>query len=171
MRRLLAAVAVSSALLAAGCSSSSSSSSSAPTPAVSVDAGGSAAAAARPDAGAAAAADAALAGNTKAICRQARTTGGNAEANIAQDQKLLAQAGKAKDKAAVAAAQEKATRDVENYAYALQDMSKLVADKTVKKTLAAMSTSVTALKGDVTKFDAGQEGKLAGTLAKACGNG
>jgi hypothetical protein len=171
MRRLVAAVAVTGVLLVAGCSSGKTATTAGATPAVSAAAAVSGAAVARPDAGAAAAADAALAGNTAAICDQARTTSTNAEVNITQDQKLLAAAGASKDKAAVAAAGEKATRDVENYAYALQDMSKLVADKTVKKALASMSASVTALKGDVTDLDAEEQGRLAGTLAKACGNG
>jgi DNA topoisomerase IB len=170
MRRLVAAVAVTSALLVAGCSSDKTATT-AGTPAVSAGAAASGATTARPDAGAAAAADAALAGNTKAICTQARTTGRNAAVNFTQDQKLLADAGKAKDKAAVAAAREKATRDVQNYAYALQDMSKLVADPAAKKALATMSASVTALKGDVTKLGPETQGRLAGTLAKACGNG
>jgi hypothetical protein len=170
MRRLVAAVAVTSALLVAGCSTDKTGTTAGATPAVSAGAPASRSTA-RPDAGAAAAADAALSGNTAAVCAQARTTGTNAQDNFAQDRKLLSDAQTAKDKAAVSAAKEKASRDVENYAYALGDMSKLVADPTVKQALATMSTDVTAAKGDLAKIGPEQLGKLAGTLAKACGNG
>jgi hypothetical protein len=173
MRRLMAAAAVTAALLVAGCSTdktaTADAAATAPTPA----AGSSAGATTGASAGAkgAAAGDAALSGNTKAICDQAAKTGGNAGATFAQDLKLLIDAESSKDKAAVTGAQQKTTRDVENYAYALQDMSKLTSDPALKKALASMSASVAKFKGDVRKIDAEELGRLQGTLDKACGNG
>jgi hypothetical protein len=169
MRRL-AAAAVTGVLLLTGCSAAKTTAAGAPTPAVAA-APGTGSAGATPDASAAAAGDAALSGDTAAICDQAAKTGGNAGATFAQDLKLLIDAESAKNKAAVAAAQAKTTRDVENYSYALKDMSKLAADPAVKKALAAMGASVDKLKGDVRKIDAAELGKLQGTLSKACGNG
>jgi len=176
MRRLIAAAAVTGALLLAGCSADKTAPAGtavAPAPAAGAPAGSAPAGAAASSSAAAAASagDAALAGNTAAICAQASTTGENAAATFAQDLALLLDAESAKDKAATSAAQAKASRDVENYAYALRDMSKLVADPAVKATLASMSTSVEKLKGDIRKIDAAELGRLAGTLGKACGNG
>jgi hypothetical protein len=170
MRRLVAAAAVTAALsvtglLVSGCSQDATTTTdAAATPAV----GASATASGAPAAGAAAG-DAALSGNTAAICLQAQKTGGNAAANFSQDLKLLIDAESAKDPAQVANAKAKTTRDVENYGYALKDLSKLVDDPAVKKGLAEMSASVGKLKGDVRKFDAAELAKLQGTLAKACG--
>jgi hypothetical protein len=171
MRRL-AAAAVTGVLLLTGCSAArtTAGTGAAPTPAVAA-APGASSAGVTPDASAAAAGDAALSGNTAAICDQATKTGGNAAATFAQDLKLLIDAESAKNKAAVAAAQAKTTRDVENYSYALKDMSKLAADPAVKKALAAMGASVDKLKGDVRKIDATELGRLQATLSKACGNG
>jgi len=171
MRRIVAAAAVTGALLLTGCSADKTAGTGAagtPTPAVGPAAGSSASNGAAPGASAG---DAALSGNTRAICDQAATTGTNAAATFAQDLKLLIDAESAKDKAAISAAQQKTTRDVENYAYALQDMSNLVADPAVKKALAEMSKSVEQLKGDVRKVDAQELGRLEGQLSKACGNG
>jgi len=173
MRRLMAAAAATAALLVAGCSTDKTdTAATAPTPAAGSSAGAATGASAGASAGAkGAAGDAALSGNTKAICDQAAKTGGNAGATFAQDLKLLIDAESSKDKAAVAAAQQKTTRDVENYSYALQDMSKLTDDAALKKALATMSASVGKLKGDVRKIDAEELGRLQGTLDKACGNG
>ena len=174
MRRLVAAAAVAGALLLTGCSADKTATSGGPTVAPAPAAGapvGSAAASVAATAASGNAGDVALAGNTQAICDQAGTTGEHAAATFAQDLQLLIDAESAKDKAAISAAQAKTSRDVENYAYALRDMSKLVADPAVKQALAAMSTSVEKLKGDVRKIDAKELGLLAGTLAKACGNG
>ena len=166
MRRLIAAAAVSGVLLVSGCSSDAETTAgadAAATPAV----GASAGAAGVQDA--AAAADAALSGNTAAICLQAQKTGGNAASNFAQDLKLLIDAESAKDKAAAEAAKSKTSRDMSNYSSALKDMSAQVSDTTVKKTLADMAASVDALKGDVRKLDEAELGKLQTTLSKACG--
>ena len=164
MRRLIAAAAVSGVLLVSGCSSDAKTTAgadAAATPAV----GASAGAAGVQDA----AADAALSGNTAAICLQAQKTGGNAASNFAQDLKLLIDAESAKDKAAAEAAKSKTSRDMSNYSSALKDMSAQVSDTTVKKTLAGMAASVDGLKGDVRKLDEAELGKLQTTLSKACG--
>jgi hypothetical protein len=58
---------------------------------------------------------------------------------------------------------------VQNYSYALIDMSKLAADQTVAKALGDMGKQVSAFKADISSID---EEKLAGlraTLDKACG--
>ena len=174
MRRLMAAAAVTAALLVAGCSTdktaTADSAAAAPTPAAGSSAGAATGASAGAKGASGGAGDAALSGNTKAICDQAAKTGGNAGATFAQDLKLLIDAESSKDKAAVTAAKQKTTRDVENYSYALQDMSKLTDDAALKKALASMSASVGKLKGDVRKIDAEELGRLQGTLDKACGN-
>jgi hypothetical protein len=176
MRRLLCATAVSGAflLLGAGCSADDpAGTTAAPTPATSGAAApaagggttGSAPAAASPQSG-----DAALSGNSSAICQQAAKTGGDAAKNFAQDLKLLIDAQSAQDADQVAKAKAKTTRDVENYSYALTDMSKLASEPALKAALADMGKQVTALKGDVTKIDAAQLTKLQETLDKACGS-
>jgi len=176
MRRLLCATAVSGAflLLGAGCSADDpAASTAAPTPATSGSGApaasggvtGSAAATASPQSG-----DAALSGNSSAICQQAAKTGGDAAKNFAQDLKLLIDAQSAQDADQVAKAKAKTTRDVENYSYALTDMSKLASEPALKAALADMGKQVTALKGDVTKIDAAQLTKLQETLDKACGS-
>ncbi len=175
MRRLLCATAVSGAflLLGAGCSADDpATTTAAPTPvtsgatapAAAGGATGSAAATAAPQSG-----DAALSGNTAAICQQAAKTGGDAAKNFAQDLKLLIDAESAQDADQVAKAKAKTTRDVQNYSYALTDMSKLAADPALKAALADMGKQVTALKGDVMKIDAGRLTKLQETLDRACG--
>ncbi|MGW4944543.1 hypothetical protein ACWEOZ_23465 [Actinoplanes sp. NPDC004185] len=176
MRRLLCATAVSGAflLLGAGCSADDpAASTAAPTPATSGAASpaasggatGSATATASPQSG-----DAALSGNSSAICQQAAKTGGDAAKNFALDLKLLIDAQSAQDADQVAKAKAKTTRDVENYSYALTDMSKLASEPALKAALADMGKQVTALKGDVTKIDAAQLTKLQETLDKACGS-
>ncbi|AGZ39824.1 hypothetical protein [Actinoplanes friuliensis] len=173
MRRLLCATAVSGALLlGAGCSTDKSAETTtvAPTSAASAAAGpAEGAVTASAGAGQAGAGDAALSGNTDAICQQAAKTGGDSAKNFAEDRKLLKAAKSSKDKDQVAKAKEKATRDVENYSFALKDMSELTTDKKLKATLADMSKQVAALKGDVTKLDSAQLTKLNDTLGKACG--
>src|SRR4051812_34239263 len=114
MRRLLCATALSGALLLGACSTDKSADSTAgATPAA--GAGGSASATPAPGGGGAPApagaagasgGDAALKGNTEAICNQAAKTGGDAAKNFAQDLKLLIDAESAQDKDAVAKAQE-----------------------------------------------------------------
>jgi len=172
MRRLMAAAAVTAALLVAGCSTdktATADTAAAPTPATGASTSAAAGAKGSSAAASGAAGDAALSGNTKAVCDQAAKTGGSAASSFSQDLKLLIDAESADDKAAVAAAKAKTSRDMENYSYALQDMSKLVDDPAVKKALAEMSASVTKLKGDVRKIDAEELGRLQGTLSKACG--
>ena len=176
MRRLLCASAVSGALLlGAGCSSDEPASTTAAPAPVSSGATTSAAAGAGSTASAPAAAagsgDAALSGNSEAICQQAAKTGGDAAKNFAQDVKLLIDAEPAQDADQVSKARAKAARDVENYSYALTDMSKLAADPELKAALADMGKQVTALKGDVTKIDDNRLSKLQDTLDKACGRG
>jgi hypothetical protein len=60
---------------------------------------------------------------------------------------------------------------VQNYSFALADMAKLTTDPALKKALTSMSDEVVALKGDVTKIDAGKMSELTATLDKACGKG
>ena len=174
MRRLLCATAVSGALLllGTGCSGGEADENTglAPTPLTSAPA-----AASGPAASAGAAlpgeADAALSGNTEAICQQAAKTGGDAARNFALDLKLLIDAESSQNKDLVIKAKQKTTRDVENYSFALKDMSKLAADAKLKTALADMGSQVTALKGDVRKVDSARLNKLQATLDKACGNG
>ena len=176
MRRLLCATALSTALLLGACSTDKSADTpaAAPTTAGTASAvaeapapGGSGApASGRPATGPG---DAALKGNTEAICTQAEKTGGEAARNFAADLKLLIDAESAKDKDAVTKARQKTTRDVQNYSFALADMSKLASDPQLKKALAAMAKQVSALKGDVRKLDAEKLEGLQDTLAKACG--
>ncbi|GLW35460.1 hypothetical protein [Actinoplanes regularis] len=169
-RHAAAAAALSFALLAAGCSGSDQeSTTAAPTPAT----GSSGTTAAAGPAGAAdpavaASADAALSADTEAICGQAARTSTNFGTNFAADYKNLigaaAQGAEAKSRA-----QEKVTRDVDGYAYALLDMSKLAADPALKKALATMGAQVTALKGDIAKLDAEKLANLHATLDQVCG--
>jgi hypothetical protein len=176
MRRLLSVTALSGALLLLGaCSSDSSDPAAAPAPAGASPAATVASSA--PEATSAASAgtssskggDAALKGDTAAICTQAAKTGGEAARNFAADVKLLIDAQTAQDADAVTKAQQKTTRDVENYSYALADMAKLTSDPALKKALTAMGKQVSTLKGDVRKLDAEKLAGLQETLAKACG--
>jgi hypothetical protein len=169
MRRLLAAAALTAALLpAAGCTADKADT--VPqTPSVAPAPPGASSTVQPADAGRQAAADAALSGNVAAICNQAAKTGGQFAGMFDQDRKLLAAAGSAKDKALAAKAKDKAARDVDNYSFALLDMSKLAADPALKKALAEMSKQVSAVKGDVGKLDDKKLAALAATLDKACG--
>ena len=177
MRRLLCLTAVSGALLlGAGCSSDDPAApTAAPAPAASSAAaapatsGGTSTTTSAPAGDTSGGGDAALSGNSKAICRQAAKTGGDAAKNFAQDLKLLIDAESAQDADMVAKAKAKTSRDVENYSYALTDMSKLASEPTLKAALADMGKQVTALKGDVRKLDADRLAKLQETLDKACG--
>jgi hypothetical protein len=115
--------------------------------------------------------DAALAGNTGAICAQAEKTGGAFAATFAQDLKLLIDAASADDPDLAAKAEEKTRRDVQNYSFALKDLSRLAADRAVAKALGDMSKQVTALEGDVRKLDDRKLAALRGKLDQACGTG
>ncbi|BFU46421.1 hypothetical protein [Krasilnikovia sp. MM14-A1004] len=177
MRRLrLTAVSGALVLLGAGCSSGPDvTTPPAGTPAVAPAAPSTGPGGPAPAAGAtpsrAAAGDAALKGNSAAICDQATTTGAHAGATFAQDLKLLIDAESGQDSAAVSQARAKTTRDVQNYAYALADMGKLASEPDLKKALTTMSKQVGALKGDVRKLDATKLAALQTTLDKACGKG
>ena len=171
MRRLL--VLTSAILLAAGCSTDTSGteSTAAPAPA---PGGSSAPAASAPGAGdaqngGAKGGDAALKGNTAAICNQAAKTSGDFAATFAQNLKLQIDAASAKDPAAAQKVEQKSVRDVQNYSYALTDMSKLAADKAVAKALGDMGKQVGAFKADISAIDEKKLADLRTTLDKACG--
>jgi hypothetical protein len=116
----------------------------------------------------AAKADAALTGNTKAICAQAeRASTSFGEIFIADLKLQIDAAGKGEQAKREAA--EKVARDVQNYSYALADMAELTTDPTLKKALTEMSTQVKALKGDITKLNADKMSALSARLDKACG--
>ncbi|MFG1609393.1 hypothetical protein [Actinoplanes sp. NPDC049265] len=111
--------------------------------------------------------DAKLSQDTKAICAQADKLTTSFGATFSQDLKaLIDSAQNAKQKAEV---EQKTKRDVQNFSFALTDLSRLAADSDLKKALAGMGKEVTALKGDVRQLDAGQLGELSGKLDKACG--
>jgi hypothetical protein len=110
-----------------------------------------------------AAADAALSQDTEAICQQAERAGTSFGDLLTADLKLQLDA-KGKGAAAQAQAKQKLTQDVNNYSYALADMSKLAADATLKSTLKQMSDQVRV-------FDATKLSELSDTLDKACGKG
>jgi hypothetical protein len=116
----------------------------------------------------AASADAALSGNTKAICDQAARTSASFGKTFVADLKLQIDAA-AKGGETKAEVTRKITRDVQSYSYALAEMAKLTDDKTLKSTLTGMSKEVTALKGDITKIDSEKMSDLTATLDKACG--
>ncbi|GGN28273.1 PBP1b-binding outer membrane lipoprotein LpoB [Actinoplanes campanulatus] len=149
------------ALLLAGCSGGDPAPTAAgPTPAV---AGSAAATTEKPT-------DTALAEDTEAICAQASRTSTSFGTTFAEDYQLLIKAA-AEGAEAKAKAREKVTRDVENFSFALLDMSKLASDAELKKALAAMGAQITALKGDVAKIDDKKLAALHATLDKACGRG
>jgi hypothetical protein len=161
----LAVMAISAALLT-GCSGGdepSAPAAQAPAPAA---AGGSAAAAQQTEKPT----DTALSEDTGAICAQASRTSNDFGKTFAEDYQLLIKAA-AESKEAKARAQEKVTRDLQNFSFALLDMSKLAADPAVKKALSSMGAQVTALKGDVTKVDEKKLAELHAVLDKACGRG
>ena len=179
MRRLWATAASGAViLLSAGCSTEPATtgsatpavppvppSAAAPAPQASPGAGASAGA----GAASANAGDVALAGNTDAICKQATKVSGRAAATFATNMKLLVEASTAKSKDDAQQARARTVRDVQNWSFALADLSKLVADKTVKRALADMSKQVTRLQGDVEKIDDAKLANLREQLDKACG--
>jgi hypothetical protein len=178
MRRLFIAAAAGAVLAAAGCSTAPDANA---TPGVTLPAGATSPAAAGTGAATGPtppspkpaltgkAGDTALAGNTLAICNQVQKMTGQFASMWGQDRKLLEDAKNAKDQPdLVSKVQEKSTRDVDNYAFALTDMSKLVADAKVKQALADTSKQVTALRGDVQKIDQGKLDGWSAGLRKAC---
>ncbi|MEU4626077.1 hypothetical protein AB0G04_39635 [Actinoplanes sp. NPDC023801] len=112
--------------------------------------------------------DTALSEDTEAICAQASRTSNEFGKTFAEDYQLLIKAA-AEGKESKARAQQKVTRDLENFSFALLDMSKLVADPAVKKALSTMGAQVTALKGDISKVDDKKLARLHSVLDKACG--
>jgi hypothetical protein len=174
MRRLLGAAVIGALVLgAAGCSTDKSDlgapstpsvpppvSAPVPPPDVSVPPAATASATTSVNPG-----DAALSADTQALCRQAARMSGQFSSQLAADAKMVTAAGRAADQAAVAEAKRKTARDAQSFAFALNDMSKLVADPTLKKALVEMSAQVRAANGDVRKLD-----RLQPTLAGACGS-
>jgi hypothetical protein len=180
MRRLLLAAAISALVFGASACSIEAGTGAVPTAAApqaapgagsSSAASGGASAPATPGAAGTAsnAGDAALSGDTEAICNQAAKIGGQFGALFAQDLKLLIAAESAQGNDVSAQVQQKATRDLANYSTALAGLSKLAADPTLKLALADMSKQVTALKGDVRKLDDRKLAALGATLDSACG--
>jgi len=173
MRRLL--VLTSVVLLAAGCSTDKSGTEPTAAPAPAPAGGAPAASAPAADAsgaarsGAAEGGDAALRNNTEAICDQAAKTSGDFAATFAQNLKLQIDAASAKDPVAAQKVEQKAMRDVQNYSYALTDMSKLAADQAVAKALSDMGKQVGAFKADISSIDEKKLADLRATLDKACG--
>jgi hypothetical protein len=172
MRTVLLAVAGLSALLLTGCSADqpeASAPAGAPSAAgVSVPEGGAPAsggvdAPAGPDA---AAGDAALSEDSEAICEQATRTSTGFGKTFAENLQLISSA---TDKPARKQAKAKATRDVQNFSFALLDMSQLASEPELKKALGAMGAEVKALSGDLDKIDDKKLAKLQATLDKACG--
>jgi hypothetical protein len=158
-------------LLATGCSGEAKTSDAgAATPAA--DGAGAAGASAVPpapvDPAVAASADAALSGNTKAICDQAARAGTGFGDTFVEDMQLRSDAA-SRGAAAKAQAKQKLDRDVQNYSFALADMAELTSDAGLKKALTQMSKQVTVLKKDVTKINAEKLAGLSATLDKACG--
>ena len=182
MRRPSAAalIAAAAAALLTGCSTDRSDAGAAPAagtsapaatvaPAPSAAGGGSGAPAAGASAAAGAEGDAALSGNTAAICAQAAKTGIDFAGTFAENVKLQIEAASGGEPAAVQQAEQKAARDVQNYSYALRDMSGLAADPALKKALADMSKEAAALKGDLSAIDEKDVAGLRATLDEVCG--
>ena len=179
MRRPFAAALTAAALAAllTGCSTDrSGDAEAAPAPAApggTTSAPAAGAASGAPAAGASAAAgakgDAALSGNTAAICAQAAKTGIDFAGTFAENVKLQIEAASGGEPAAVQQAEQKAARDVQNYSYALRDMSGLAADPALKKALADMSKEAAALKGDLSAIDEKDVAGLRATLDEVCG--
>ncbi|HET6531767.1 MAG TPA: hypothetical protein VFH03_14320 [Actinoplanes sp.] len=174
MRRPPAAAALTVLVLLAGCSTTSDRTAT-PGPAAAPAPAPSGSVAPRPGASgggtgdASGGGDARLSGNTAAICNQAAKTGADFAKTFAANLELQIDAASASDPAAAQQAEQKSTRDVQNYSYALNDLSKLAADPAVKKALADMSKQVNALKGDLRKLDGAKLGSLRSTLDEACG--
>ena len=118
----------------------------------------------------AASADAALAGDTKAICAQAeRATTGFGETFIADLKLQIEAAGKGEE--AKRQADEKISRDVRNFSFALADMAGLTTDPALKKALTEMSAQVKAFQGDISKINQERMSAISGRLDQACGRG
>lgn len=165
MRRDLAtAAALCAVLCAAACSGTSASSGA--TPALGAGASGSS----WVDPSVAASADAALSGNTKAICDQAARTGTAFGKTFLADLRLRADAA-AKSAQGGSDVEQKIEQDVSNYSYVLADMAKLAHNAALKAALKRMSQQVIVLKGDVTKINASKVSAVSATLDKACGKG
>ncbi len=164
MRRHLATAAVLSGVLCAAACSGGSASPGA-TPALGTASGSS-----WVDPSVAASADAALSGNTKAICEQAARTGTAFGKTFLADLQLQADAA-GKGAQGGADAKQKIEQDVSNYSYALADMAKLAHNAALKAALKRMSQQVIVLKGDVTKINASKVSAVSATLDKACGKG
>lgn len=177
MRRLL--VLTSVILLAAGCSTDKSGDTTAapapaPTPPGASAPAAAGTASAAPGTSAAAQggdADAALRNNTAAICNQAAKTSGDFANLLTDNAKLAADAASAKDTVAKQRAEQKMIRDVQNYSYALLDMSKLAGDKSVSAALKGLGDQVGAFSDDAAKMDAEQLAGIRTALDKACGRG
>jgi hypothetical protein len=170
MRRLWATAASGAVLLlSAGCSTDPPVTGS-PTPAppasvaVGVPGASAGASAGVPDPG-----DVALAGNTAAICEQATKVTAQAVRQYTQNKKNLTDAATAKDADLVAKAKAQAERDVQNWSFALKDLSGLVADTTVKKALAEVSTQITKFDADIQKISSKSFASVQAKVAKACG--
>jgi hypothetical protein len=179
MRRYLAAtVLVGTFFLATACSDGDKPDTGTPAPtAGGVSAPATAAGTAAPgaavptaDPSVAASGDKALSANTKAICAQADRTTKNFGQTFLADLKVQIDAA-SQGAEAKAEAQQKIDRDVQSFSAALQNMGTLTADPQLKNALTAMGKQVTALKGDLTAFNAEKMGSLTSTLEKACGKG
>jgi hypothetical protein len=162
---VLAAVAITAVLLT-GCSGGDESSSPAAQVSAPAAAGGSAVAEQQTEKPT----DTALSEDTEAICAQAGRTSTDFGKTFAEDYQLLIKAA-AESEESKARAQEKVTRDLDNFSFALLDMSELAADPGVKKALSAMGGQVKALKGDVSKVDEKKLTELHAMLDTACGRG
>jgi hypothetical protein len=64
--------------------------------------------------------------------------------------------------------EEKLRNDVEGWSFALADLSRLVADPTLKRELAAASKDVASLKGDVHKINNARVAALRAQVEKVC---
>jgi hypothetical protein len=156
----MAALAVlSTLLLAAGCSGD--------------DAGpaatGSSAAAAPASAGASGAAPpgSGFSGHDEQVCDQATLASTDFGEVFLNDLQLRIDAG-GKGAAEKAQAQQKITRDVQEYTSSLAGLAKIATDPALQKALTRMSKEATALKGDVAKIDTDKLSELSDTLDKAC---
>ena len=168
MRRLLPLLPLLFSLLIAACSSSPDAAATTATPGTIPPPATAAAPSGAPaDPAKAAGGDAALSKDTKAICTQADKVTAQFGATFTRDLKVLTGA----SGAVKTEVEQKTKRDVQNFSFALKDLSTLAGDAGLKKALGEMSTEVKALNGDVRKLDADKLGELSGTLDKACGRG
>lgn len=166
MRRLVPLFLI---LSIAACSSSGGGDEAPPTAPATIPAPGASSPSAAPSAATGAKGDAGLSKDTKAICAQADRLTSQFSATFTQDLKQLIDASTAENPKLKAEVETKTKRDVQNFSFALKDLSRLAGDPDVKKALGEMGKEVTALNGDVRKLDADKLGELSGTLDKACG--